>query len=143
MNGKVMRAAWWGVRNTNLYKKVEHTEEGNDDCHQRCGDQDDNTRTYHIEHGAHEHFQNNGDPGVNGVHLLGKAVDKVTAGGSLKERYRRAQDVVKHGLMKVARRQNAPDGHGQGVTKDCHPYNTTVRLTWLQKEKKTSIFDHL
>lgn len=73
---------------TNLHKEVEQAKERNDDSYQGCGDQDDNTSTQHIEHRAQEHLKNLGDHCVNGVHLLGKAVDQVPAGGSLKKGHR-------------------------------------------------------
>lgn len=116
---------------TYLHKKVEHTKKWNDDSHQWCGNQDDNTRAHHVEHRAHEHLNDAGDNWVNGVNLLGKAVDQVAAGCSLKKGHRWAEDVVQHGLVEVAGRQDAPNGHGEGVTKDCHTWHTAVGFTGL------------
>lgn len=70
---------------TNLHKKVEQPKEGDDDSHKWCGKQDDETGTQHVEHGSHEHFNNTGDSSINGVHLLGKAIDQVATWGFFKE----------------------------------------------------------
>lgn len=70
---------------TNLHEEVEQAQEGNEDGHQRCGDEDDDTSAHHVEHRTHEHLDYVGDHRVNGVHLLGKAVDQVATGRPLEE----------------------------------------------------------
>lgn len=70
---------------TDLHKKVDEAKNGDDDGHRWCSNQDDDTSSHDVEHGAHEHFNDAGDHCVYGVYLLGKAVDKVPTGCSLEE----------------------------------------------------------
>lgn len=100
---------------SNLHKEVEEPQGRDDDGHERSGEEDDGARPQHVKHGAHEHLDDAGDHRVDGVRLLGEAVDQVPAGSALEKRHGRAQDVIQHGLVEEAGRQDPTDGHGDGV----------------------------
>lgn len=100
---------------SHLHKEVEDPKRRDDGSDNWSGDEDDGARPQNVKHGAHEHLDDARDHGVDGVRLLGEAVDQVPAGSAFEKRHGRAQDIVQHGLVKVARRQDPTDRYGDGV----------------------------
>lgn len=100
---------------SHLHKEVEEPQRSDDDDHERCGNEDNDAGSQHVKHGAHEHLDDTGDHRVDGVRLLGEAVDEVPTGSALEKRHGRAQDVIQHCLVEVARCQDPTDRHGDGV----------------------------
>lgn len=101
-----------------LNKGVKEGEGHDDGGGKGSGHQHDDADLHQLEDVAQHHLQAFGHHAVDGVNLLGEAVEEVAAGRALEEGHGRAQHVDEQVHVQVAGGDDAADGDGDCRAKD-------------------------
>lgn len=111
------------TRSSNLDEDVEQSQRKNDDSGDGRGHEHDDADLQQLEDVSQHHLKGLGDHAVDGVDLLGEAVEEVSARRALEERHGRAQDAMQKVQVKMARSDDASQRDGYGGGKDGDPWN--------------------